>query len=370
MSDLAQRLTALTGRDTASAAELEAIAAEMLANCGVAKIDAKNVASALVDAQLRGSQSHGLMHLPAYVRGLIEGTINPAPQIAAKAGTGGAAVIDADNGLGVLAGLFAIDHLAPLARRFGIAAAAVRNSNHFGVGGYFAERAAAQGLICLAFSNASPTMAPFGGREAVLGTNPIAAGFPLPGADPVVLDMSTSGVARARIRQAAREGIPIPADWSLDAAGRPTADPAAALKGTIQPLAGAKGYGLALMAELLSSTLSDGTPGYDVASPHESAGRPAGVSHFFIIIDPRGFCGAERQGRRAAAVVERIERSEPVDPAHRPRLPGARGHAARRRAMKDGIALTPALRNALAEAARLLDRPPALRLPAATGASA
>lgn len=358
MSEIAQRLSALSAQEAASSLELQELASIILQRCGLAENDAGAVALALVDAQLRGSQSHGLMHLPAYVRGLLGGGINPTPDISSKSGQGGAVVIDADNGLGVLAGLYTVDHLAPLAKRYGIAAAAVRNSNHFGVGSHFVERAAGRGLICLIFSNASPTMAPVGGREAVLGTNPIAAGFPLPDAEPIALDMSTSAVARARIRQAEREGRPIPADWSLDAAGVPTTDAAAALKGTILPLAGAKGYGLALVAELLSSTLSDGGPGYDVASPHDTSGRPAGVSHFFIVIDPAGFCGAERQGDRAAAVAQRIERSKPVDPNAPPRLPGARGHRLRRQALKDGIALTASLKNALADVSQLLDETP------------
>lgn len=361
MNELGQRIADLAGRKTIAADALGALATAILARCGVAEADARSVAEALVDAQLRGSQAHGVMHLPAYARGLLEGTINPAPRLQFTAGRDATAVIDADNGLGILAANFAIDRLAPIARRHGIAAAAVRNSNHFGTGSYFVERAASQGLICLGFSNASPTMAPFGARQPVLGTNPIAAGFPLPGADPIALDMSTSAVARARIRQAEREGTAIPADWSLDAEGRPTTDPVAALKGTILPMAGAKGYGLALMAELLSSTLSDGRPGFAVASPHESVGAPAGVSHCFIVIDPDGFCGAERQGARAKAIADRISGLPGIDPASPPRLPGERGHAARRRALKEGIALTPSLSGALAAAVKLLDERATMR---------
>lgn len=370
MTELAEFLLTLSKLKAVAASDLRSHATAILRRCGVAPDQADAVAAALVDAQLRGSQSHGLMHLPAYVRGLLGGAINPTPQMTARGGRGGAVVIDADNGLGVLAGLHAVDHLSPLAKSQGIAAAAVRNSNHFGTGSYFVERAAARGLICLVFSNASPTMAPMGGREAVLGTNPIAAGFPLPDAEPVVLDMSTSAVARARIRQAEREGKPIPGDWSLDAAGVPTTDAAAAMKGTILPLAGAKGYGLALVAELLSSTLSDGGPGYDVASPHDTSGRPACVSHFFIVMDPDGFCGVERQGKRAAAVTRRIEQSKPIVSDVPPRLPGARGHRSRRQALKDGVPVTGALRNALAEAARLLDETKAAGRPEARGALA
>ncbi len=355
MSDLASRVRALTGRRTIAGNELAGMAADILARCGLSDADARKAADALADAQLRGSQSHGVMHLPAYVRGILKGTINAVPRLAVAAGKDGTAVIDADNCLGVLAGIFAVDHLVTPARRFGIAAAAVRNSNHFGVGGYFVERTVRQGLIGLAFSNAAPTMAPFGGRQAVLGTNPIAAAFPLRDDAPIVLDMSTSIVARARIRQAARDGRPIPPDWSLDASGRPTTDANAALEGTIQPMGGAKGYGLALLAELLSSSLSDGTPGFAVANPHEPAGRPAGVSHFFVLIDPDGFCGRAQQAARAQALAARIRQTTGVDGRTAPRLPGERGHAARRQALQDGIPLTPGLLAALTAAVDLLD---------------
>lgn len=355
MTTLAARVQALSGRKSIDAAELAALACDILAGAGLSQTDARLAADILCDAQLRGSQSHGLMHLPVYVRGLLDGSANAAPRFRIDTVANGTSVVDADNALGVLAGVFAVDMLVPIARRQGIAAVAVRNSNHFGIASYFVERATRERLICMAFSNASPTMAPSGAVEALLGTNPIAFGFPVPGADPVVMDMATSGVARARIRQAWREGRTIPSDWALDPSGQPTTDPAQALKGTIQPLGGAKGYGLALVADLLSSALADGRPGFDVVSVQETVGKPAGVSHFFVVIDPAGFAGAARYGERAGAIAARVTAAVPVDAAAPVRLPGSRGHEARRRARREGVTLTPVLRDAMVKAAGLVD---------------
>ncbi|MSP88432.1 MAG: Ldh family oxidoreductase [Alphaproteobacteria bacterium] len=355
MTTLAARVQALAGRKSIDAVELAALATDILAGSGFSSADARLAADILCDAQLRGSQSHGLMHLPVYLRGLLDGSVNAAPRYQVDTVANGTAVVDADNALGVLAGAHVIDLLVPIARRQGIAAAAVRNSNHFGVAGYFVERATQQGLICMVFSNASPTMAPTGATEALFGTNPIAFGCPMPGADPVIMDMATSGVARARIRQAWREGRTIPSDWALDAAGRPTTDPAAALKGTIQPLGGAKGYGLALVADLLSSALADGRPGFDVVSVQETVGKPAGVSHFFVVIDPAGFAGAARYDERAGAIAARVASTVPIDAAAPVRMPGSRGHETRRHARRDGVPLTPALLEALAKAAGQVD---------------
>lgn len=361
MTSLTARVQALSGRKSIDAAELSALATDILAGSGLSLGDARLAAEILCDAQLRGSQSHGLMHLPVYLRGLLDGSANAAPQYRVDAVANGTVVIDADNAMGVLAGAYAVDFLMPVARHQGIAAAAVRNSNHFGVAGYFAERAAQQGLICMVFSNASPTMAPTGATEALFGTNPIAFGFPMAAAEPVIMDMATSAVARARIRQAGREGRMIQSDWALDAEGRPTTDPAAAMKGTIQPLGGAKGYGLALVADLLSSALADGRPGSDVVSVQETVGKPAGVSHFFVVIDPAGFAGTPRYDARAGAIAARVTTAKAIDPAAPVRLPGSRGHAARRHARRDGVVLTPALRDALMAAAEQVDRHAAAR---------
>lgn len=341
-------------RERVTQAELAGVVADILAACGVETQQARAAAEILVDAQLGGSTTHGVFHLPMYARGLLEGSINPRPAMRVSGREQACVTVDADNALGVLAALQAIELLLPSARRHGLAAVAVRNSNHFGVAAYFVERAAREGLVCLATSNAAPTMAPFGGIEPLFGTNPIAISFPNPAGQPVTVDMATSAVARARLRQALREGRPIPGDWALDARGRPTTDPAAALEGTIQPAAGAKGYGLALAAELLASALAGGRPGFEVASPYEASKEAAGVSHFFLALDPSGFAGLDRYAHNVAAVVERIHATPGCEPGVPPRVPGERAQAARKQRLREGIPLATGLRQAIVAAATQL----------------
>ena len=210
--------------------------------CGVPRADADIAAEVALWAQLHGSDSHGLVHLPLYVRGLLDRTIKSRPDFTTTHAMPCCVVIDADHGLGLVASRRAIDMAIDIAKSQGLGAVAVRNSSHFGAAGYYAERAAEQGLIGLAFTNAMPAIAPTGGTEGLLGTNPIGAAFPLPGADPIVADMATAMVARSRIRHALAAGQKtIPEGWALDPEGKPTTDPAVAVKGSLLPIGGPKG---------------------------------------------------------------------------------------------------------------------------------
>src|SRR5262249_59633264 len=146
-------------------------------------------------------------------------------------------------------------------RQLGLGAVEMRNSSYFGAAGYYADRAAEHGLIGIALTNAMPAIAPPGGTEGLLGTNPIGAAFPVPGTDPVIADMATAMVARSRIRHALAAGEKtIPEGWALDPSGRPTTDPAVAVKGSLLPIGGPEGYALALMGGILCGPLSDGEP--------------------------------------------------------------------------------------------------------------
>lgn len=335
------------------AADLTTLTRDVFVACGVSAPDAVIAAEVAVYAQLRGSDSHGAIHLPLYVTGLIDKTINCAPKFEIGGALPAARVMDADRGLGLVAGRRAIDEAIALARRFGLGAVAVRNSSHYGVAGYYADRAAEQGLIGLSFSNAMPAMAPHGATEARLGTNPIAVAFPVPGESTIVLDMATTTVARSRIRHAKSQGLPIPADWALDPDGKPTTNPDLAIKGTVQPIGGPKGFGLGLMVEMLCSALADGQPGFDVTYEN-MVKRPSGISQFFLVIDPGGFAGAEQFGARARHLAAGVRTAKPIAGGAPPRLPGARGHEVERRAKVEGIVVTGVLKSALLQTAKLL----------------
>ncbi len=336
--------------DYATVEQLSGFAAALLVQAGLDDGDATAMADCLVFAQASGIDSHGLMHLPAYLNGLRRGALKARPRFVVSAGRGAAARMDADQAPGVLAALAASDRAVALAKEAGVGSVAVSNSGHFGVASYFVHRMLAQGQVGMVFSNASPSVAPRGGRQALFGTNPIAAGFPRSGGLPLVIDLASTLGSRARIRKAAAEGGEIPADWALDAAGQPTTEPAAALEGSMQALGGAKGTLLCLLVELLCVSLSGGTIGAKVRPPQDPSNQSAGVSHLFLAFDPDSFSGRAALSDKVAEIAEVIETVDPVTADRPVRLPGARAAAARETAAREGILVSPALAKALVKA--------------------
>ncbi|MGE0797053.1 MAG: Ldh family oxidoreductase [Lautropia sp.] len=361
-SDLARAVESLSPGAAVHPERLAEIAAAILVLSGLPPVPARDAADLLVEAQCRGIDSHGLAHLPAYVARLASGAIDPGASPCVVRTGPATARIDGRNGLGVLTALCALRTVCELAGAAGIGSCAVFDGNHFGAAAPLVERAARAGLIALVFSNAAPTMAPWGGRQPLLGTNPLAAAFPVAGGPPIVVDMATSAVARGRIRKADASGAAIPADWALDADGRPTTDPRAALAGTVQPLGGAKGYALALLVELLCTTLSGGRIGAEVRNPHDPAPLPAGTSHLFIALDPGFFAGLETAGAIAREWCDRIEASPAAVAGVPPRVPGRQRIAEAARRASAGIPVGKPLLDSLRQALR--------KLPAATGQDA
>jgi LDH2 family malate/lactate/ureidoglycolate dehydrogenase len=354
-TEIVGRLRQVAGAAQVAPDELAALVADVFTLCGVAREDAEIAAEVAVWAQLHGSDSHGVVHLPLYVRGLIDRTIKARPAMTTAQTLPCCAVMDADHGLGLVASRRATDLAIAIANAQGLGAVAIRNSSHFGVAGYYAERASEHGLIGLAFTNAMPAIAPTGGTEGLLGTNPIGAAFPLPVQDPIVADMATAMVARSRIRHALAAGEKeIPAGWALDPQGRPTTDPAVAVKGSLLPIGGPKGYALSLMVEILCSALSDGEPGFQVTYEN-MVKRPSNICHFFLVLNPDGFAGAERYGERVSHIAQVIGQAKPIPGASPPRLPGARGQAVRRKVEAEGIALFGNLRSALNNVAGMIE---------------
>ena len=249
------------------------------------------MARALVAAEAEGQGGHGLSRLPVYAAqarvGKVDGFAAPAATQTAAA----ALAIDAAHGFAYPALDLALERLAPLARQAGIALAAVRRSHHCGAMGLTVARLAEAGLVGLMVANTPAAMAPAGGRRALLGTNPIACAFPTTGADPVVIDLSLSTVARGRIVQARARGEPIPEGWALDAAGAPTTDPEAALAGTLLPLGGAKGAALALMVEALAAGLTGARYAFEASSFLDAEGAPPATGQMLLAIDPRATGG-------------------------------------------------------------------------------
>lgn len=340
----------LNAGDIVSPQVLADRAASILVTAGMDRTDAASMSSMLVFAQESGIDSHGIAHLSSYVAGLAAGSLKARPNMRMEGAFRAAAVLEADQAPGVLAGIRACDEAVERARECGAAVIAVRNSAHFGAASAFTDYLATKGMVGIVLSNASATVAPRGGRTPLFGTNPIAAGFPRSGGSPVLLDFATTAGARGRIRKAALEGRDIPIDWALDEHGRPTSDAKAALKGTMQALGGEKGAILPLLVELLCVSLSGGNPGLEILVPQEKSDRPRGVSHLFIAIDSRAFGGVDAVGSQIAKIASLIENSDPADPENPPRMPGSRASVLRDKARHEGIRLSSGAAAALLEA--------------------
>ncbi|MGQ0567478.1 MAG: Ldh family oxidoreductase [Gemmobacter sp.] len=320
--------------------EAEAIANDALARAGASPLQAAPVARSIRAAEAEGTRGIGLGYLPWYWRHLRVGKIVGDAVPALETPRPGVITVDARGGFAHPAYEAGEPALIAAARVQGIAILGVANAYACGVLGYFADRMARAGLVSLTTTNASSTMAPWGGRVPFFGTNPFAFGAPRAG-DPLVIDSSASATAFVNLATAATTGRPIPAHWALDAEGRPTTDAAEGLRGSIAPAGGHKGSALALMVEVLAAGLTGANWSYAASSLGDDAGGPPRLGQTFIAIDPAAM---------AAGFVPRLETMLSAMLAQDGvRLPGDRRHANRKQAGGAGVDLTDD------EAARLAD---------------
>jgi LDH2 family malate/lactate/ureidoglycolate dehydrogenase len=251
---------------------------------GMAEDDARLCADTLVQADLWGHQSHGVLRLPWYAARLKAGVCDPRgrPEIVVDAG--GVAVVDGHEAMGQVVTALAAREAIRRAKQHGIAAVAVRNSNHFGTAMYFTLMAPPDGCVAFLSTNASPAMAPWGGRKKTIGTNPWSWAAPAGRHPPMVLDIANTGVARGKIYLARQEGRPIPKGWAITADGAPTTDPSEAIAGIILPMAQHKGYAIALVMDMLSGVLTGSAFGTGVHGPYQCEHR-SGAGHLMIALD-------------------------------------------------------------------------------------
>ncbi|WP_186099824.1 Ldh family oxidoreductase [Burkholderia gladioli] len=332
-------------------AELTDLTIEALCALGLARDDAAEVATILVLADLFGLRTHGTSRIESYGARLRIGGIKARPEIRAEQVGPALHRLDGDNGVGPLVGYRALQLGMKAAREQGIACVLVRGSNHFGPVSPYSYLAAEQGFASIIGSNATTTIAPWGGTDARLGNSPVGFGVPNPGGRPFMLDMAISVAARAKIRNALKRGESIPGDWATDAQGRPTTDPKAALDGFLLPIGGHKGYGLALVVDLLAGLLSGAAYLTHVKSWEDEPDQPQDLGHFFILIDTRmlgsGSWLAQRMGDHAAI----LHGSAAADPAAPVVVPGEIELARLERQMRDGIDIGEAQRAMLEAAA-------------------
>lgn len=298
-------------------------AEDLLIAHGVPAEHASMVAEALVAADLRGVSTHGIVRLPGYLERLRTGMVARQPRIAVRRTSPVSACVDGGNGLGFVVANRAVDVAVEMAVDAGVGVAAVVRSNHFGMAASYALRAVHAGMVGIVMTNASRAMPPFGGREPLLGTGPMAIGVP-GGAhsSDFLLDMSPAVAARGKIRLAAQHGEQIPEGYALDAEGRATTDPVEALKGVVLPLGGPKGSGLALAIDILCGVFTGAAFGGDVADQYKDFDRPQNVGHLVLALRRDLFMPGAEFEARMDTLAERIHRNPPQEGVSAVLMPG------------------------------------------------
>lgn len=279
-------------------------AALVFAAQGVPVAEARLVADTLVQAELWGHQSHGVMRLPWYVARLRSGVMRAVADPRLVTDAGAVAVIDGRDSLGQVLAARAVEEAVRRAKAHGVGVIGMRNSNHFGTAMYFTLRAAREGCVAFLSTNASPAMAPWGGREKRVGNNPWSIAAPAGERAPMVLDIANTVVARGKVYLARQKGQKIPLGWAIDGEGEPTTDPLAALSGIILPMAEHKGYGAAVMMDVLSGVLTGSAFATSVRGPYQ-AEHKSGAGHLMIALDIAAFQPvAEFEARMESLIAE------------------------------------------------------------------
>lgn len=271
------------------------------------------VAEYLIHADLRGVDTHGLIRLPLYLDRIRRGLVNPRPDIKIRKVTPVSIAVDGGNGLGQVVATRAMSEAIAIAKHFGCCVAGVQRSTHFGVAASYALQAINAGLIGMVFTNASASMPPWGGRQPILGTSPLAVGAPGGKLGPFVLDMSVAVAARGKIRKALRRGESIPEGYALDADGRPTTDPAAALQGVILPMGGPKGSGLAMVMDIFGGVLTGAAFAGEVGDQTRDFDHPQNVGHFLFAMRPDLFVPLKEYETRMDTLIQRIHDCPPAE---------------------------------------------------------
>lgn len=316
--------------------ELTALARTALTSSGIAAEDAGHIAEVLVTADLFGIHTHGVQRIPQYLDRVRIGGVNATPEIRVDAPAAAIRLVNGDNGIGPLVGRRALHEALEAGMSTGVGVAFVKSSNHFGPVMPYLYEAASRGFASIIASNATTTIAPWGGKETKVGNNPLGWGVPT-GDDPILLDVALSVVARAKIRAAAAAGDKIPTTWATDSAGVPTDDPTAALAGYLQPIAGHKGYGLSVMVDLFAGVLSGASYLDRISSWSTHPEDPQGLGHFFIVINTAVLGSRAQLQERAADFRTRLLATPPADPASPVRLPGQAEIGNLRRQQRGGV---------------------------------
>ncbi|MHB8772876.1 MAG: Ldh family oxidoreductase [Syntrophales bacterium] len=325
-------------RVTARHDQLETFCTRVLEKLGVPRGEAEITAKSLVVANLRGVDTHGVLRLPLYAARLKSGSMAASVNLTTEKETLATALLDGHDGIGQVISYRAMEVAIRKARAAGVSYVAVKNSNHFGAAAFYPMMALEHDMIGVAFTNASPRLAPTGGVERLFGNNPWSIAVPAGQRPPVVLDMANSVVAAGKIRILKKEGKPVPAGWALNRDGEPTTDADEALTGILLAIGGYKGYGITLMVDLLTGVLADSNYGPRVKGLDQDA-EPAGTAHSFMAIQLAAFTDVAAFNARMEAYVDEIKASQKARGAEVIYVPGEPEHLRVRERMATGIPL-------------------------------
>jgi L-2-hydroxycarboxylate dehydrogenase (NAD+) len=340
------------------AGELERFAREVFRHCGLAATDAETVTKSLVWCDLHGVDTHGVARIPAYAERFKRRLVNATPRLVIDSRLPFAACLDGDNAMGQVVAQRAMDDALARAETTGIGVVTARRSNHFGAAGYWARQAVPRGCIGICVSPASKSLAPFGSKAPLFGTNPFAVAVPAGRHAPWVMDFATSVAARGHIRLAVRAGEPIPEGWALDRDGYPTTDAKKALEGVMLPFAGPKGSALSMLADILGGVLSGAEFAGDIRDMNTDFEAPQGLGHFFLAMKIDAFLPAAEFGRRMEEMIQRIKALPPVPGVAEVMYPGEPETRTAATRTMDGVPVSASTREALARLAAELGLAP------------
>ncbi|ALC91582.1 hypothetical protein AM500_18670 [Bacillus sp. FJAT-18017] len=330
----------------------------ILVKAGVPKQEAELITATMIEADARGIHSHGLMRLPIYIERIQKGYIKKEAEIKVEKDNKGVAVIDGQFSAGQVVATRAMDLAIEKAGEYGIGAVSVKNSNHFGIAAHYALNAASKNMIAIVMSNTAPLMPPTGGAEKVLGNNPLAIAAPSNGKNPVLLDMALSNVALGKIIYAKNNGVSIPEGWGADHEGKPTTDASAVLDGGfVLPVGGPKGFGLALMVELLTGVLSGGDFSKMIPSMYDTTQKQS-ISHLMIAIDIASFMDVDRFKELSHTLGNYVKNAAKAPGVEELYLPGEIEFAIEEKRLSSGIPVSEGVVSDLNQLANSMDETP------------
>lgn len=331
--------------------DAQAYATAVLEGNGVPSDNASLVARCLVAADLRGVDTHGINRIPSYMARIRQGVLDAKAQPTLSQVTPVVAQIDAHNAFGFIASHMGMSKAVEMAQIYGIGMVSVKHSNHFGMSAWIVQQSIDAGMMSLVFTNSSPALPVWGGMSKLMGVSPIACGAPAGNGKPFILDMAPSVAARGKIYKAKRRGEKIPTDWALDAEGRQTDDPAAALEGVMLPMGGPKGSALSIMMDVFSGVLSGSAFAGHVTNPYDPS-KPADVGHFLVAIKPDLFMDLAEFKARMDYLYQRVVGCDKMAGVDRIYFPGELEQLTEEKRRREGIPYVEAEITALNEEAQ------------------